>query len=419
MSFSWLYNLTAIALRGLSLGAKFLLVLCLVKYFQPSELGLYGVMAAMVAYALFFLGLEFYIYTTRVLVGASNNEQVLIIRDQFLLYLLIFVFLSPLFYGLFYISIIPYSLCCWFFIIVIAEHTSNEMMRIFIALSRPNLANVIFFLRQGLWIYILLPLFYFLPQSRQFNFIFLGWSLGSIFSIVISLIALHHLPWRNVWTQPVRWKLIAKGLLISKPFLISSFCALSLLYIERFFVGYYCGMESVGIYIFYAGLCFTMHALVNTGVATMRLAQLLAAWKNNDGPLFYREAMHMLKYTVIFVISFSILSIALITPFIHLINKSIYLDNINLFYYLLLSAACRSVADVPLYTLYAQHSDKLILRINLTSFLVMIAGNLILVPQFGLVGAAISSATASLVLLCYALFTMMQRTIRPFFLLHT
>ncbi len=54
MRFSWFYNLSAIAIRGLTLAAKFLLVICLVQYFQPSELGLYGVMAAIVAYALFF-----------------------------------------------------------------------------------------------------------------------------------------------------------------------------------------------------------------------------------------------------------------------------------------------------------------------------------------------------------------------------
>jgi len=82
--------------------------------------------------------------------------------------------------------------------------------------------------------------------------------------------------------------------------MISAFCALSLLYIERFFVNYYCGIEAVGIYTFYAGLSITLHTLVNTGVARMRLAQLISAWKENNSKLFYNESINMLKYTIYF-----------------------------------------------------------------------------------------------------------------------
>ena len=419
MSFSWLSNLTAIAIRALTLAAKFLLVLSMVKYFQPSELGLYGILTALVAYGLFFLGLEFYNYTSRVLVGASNNEKVLIIRDQFLLYGITFILLSPLFYVFFYIRIFPYSLCFWFFIIIIFEHASSEMLRILIALGHPYLANIIFFIRQGLWIYILLPIFYLYPETRQFNLILFSWILGAGLSVFVGFIPLYHLPWKNMWLHPIRWGKIYRGLKISRPFLISSFCALSLLYIERFFISYNCGIAAVGIYTFYAGLSITLHSLVNTGVAKMRLAQLISAWKENDNEQFYLESTHMLKYTIIFVITFSIVSLIIIEPFIHLLNKPIYLSHINIFYLLLLGAGCRGIADVPLYTLYAQHNDKLILLINLTSFCIIILGNAILVPQYGLTGAAISSAIASLVLLGCSLFIMLQRTIRPFLLLQT
>ncbi|BCA94930.1 hypothetical protein TUM19329_12910 [Legionella antarctica] len=210
-----------------------------------------------------------------------------------------------------------------------------------------------------------------------------------------------------------------EGLKVSRPFLISAFCALSLLYIERFFVSYYCGLAAVGIYTFYAGLSITLHSLVNTGVAKMRLAQLLSAWKQNDTKQFYLESMHMFKYTVIFVIAFSLISLICVYPFVNLLNKAVYLEHINIFYILLLSAAARSIADVPLYTLYAQHNDKLILKINLSSFFIMIIGNTLLVPQLGLTGAAISSAIASLVLLGYSSFFMLQRTIRPFLLIQS
>lgn len=413
MRISWVYNLSAMGIRGAGLIAKFLLVLCLVRYFPPSELGLYGIVAAMVAYALFFLGMEFYNYTSRALVGATPTEQVIIIRDQFILYAIAFCALSPLFYLLFYGQVLPYSVCLLFFILVIAEHISNELMRVLIVLSRPYLANIVFFLRQGLWIVVLLPLFYFVPTSREFNTVFVAWITGAIFSILIAGLGLYQLPWRCIWHEPIDWKRLIQGLKVSRPFMGSAFCALSMLYIERFFVNYYCGLDAVGVYTFYAGLSLTLHNLVNTGVSKMRLAHLLAAWKQNDMPQFQHEALRMLKETTLFVLLFAIISLCLIYPFIHLINKQVYLSYISIFYFLLFGAACRSIADVPLYTLYAQHSDRLLLLINFAAFCIMVLGNTFLVPRFGLMGAAFSSAAASLALVSYALFIMVQRTFSP------
>ena len=199
MRFSWLYHFSAIGIRGIGLIAKFLLVLCLVRYFQPRELGLYGIMSAMVAYALFFLGMEYYNHASRSLVGATPFAQTIIIRNQFILYTLVYLFLSPLFYLLFYNGILPQSLCILFFLLVTSEHISNELMRVLIVLSRPYLANVVYFIRQGLWVLFLLPLFYFVPTSRYFNAVFIAWIAGALLSIFISCAGLKHLPWRGVW----------------------------------------------------------------------------------------------------------------------------------------------------------------------------------------------------------------------------
>ena len=414
MRFSWLYNLSAIGIRGIGLVAKFLLVLCLVRYFQPSEMGLYGIMAAMVAYALFFLGMEYYNYASRTLVDARPAAQAIIIRDQFLLYAFVYLLMSPLFYGLFYYNILPRFLCLLFFILVTVEHVSNELMRVLIVLSRPYLANVVYFIRQGSWIIFLLPLFYFVPASRHFNAVFVAWIIGALFSIFIASIGLKHLPWRVIWYEPIQWVRIWQGLKVSRPFMVSAFCALSMLYIERFFVNYYCGLEAVGIYTFYAGLSLTLHNLVNTGVSKMRLAQLLAAWKQNNRSNFHDEAMRMLKETALFVVLFAAFSLCLIYPFVNFINKPIYLSHLSIFYFLLFGAACRSIADIPLYTLYAQHSDRLLLSINLSAFCILLLGNAVLVPLYGLTGAALSSAGASLTLLIYALVVMIQRILTPY-----
>ncbi len=404
MNYSWFNNLIAITIRSLTLAAKFLLLLSIVHYFHLNDLGQYGIISALIAYTLFFLGVEFYNYSMRILVDASSIQRVLVIRDQFILYSIIFVITLPFIYLLFKINYFPKNLYLWFLVIVVLEHASNELMRILIALGKPNGANIVFFIRQGLWVYFLLLLFFFYPNLRNMDSIFIAWISGAALSIFIALYMLRFLPWYLIYQHPINWLTIFYGIKISRPFLISAFCALGLLYLERFFINYYCGLAAVGIYTFYSGLSITIHTLVNTGVSKMRLAPLVNAWKTNDSYQFYTESMYLLKYTVFFVLFFALISVLLIHPLIIILNKNLYLVHIKIFYILLLSAICRSIADVPLYCLYAQHEDNLLLWINLLSFLCMLIGNIIFVPQYGMKGAAISSVIASFVFIMLFIF---------------
>jgi O-antigen/teichoic acid export membrane protein len=404
-----LYHISAMGIRGLGLVAKFLLILCFVRYLQPSELGLYGIITAMVAYALFFLGLEFYNFASRILVDVSPLEQSLIIRDQLILYVIIFVILTPFFYGLFVQKMLPGSLSILFFLLLITEHLSNELMRDLVVLSKPYLANLVFFLRQGAWIMILVPAFYYLPITRTLHMVILSWIFGALLSIMLAGWGLRELPWSQVWQISIDWRRLVQGLMISRPFLVTAFCALSMLYIERFFINHYCGLDMLGIYTFYAGLSITLHSLINTGVSKMRMAFLLSAWKNNDMAEFHKESMRMLKETLAFVGLLAGLAVLLINPFMHLINKPMYLQHQSIFYVLLLAVSCRCIADVPLYRLYAQHRDRALLLINLLAFVMLVIGNALFVPIFGLLGAAISSVAASAVLLLYSSIIMIQQ----------
>lgn len=413
MSFYSFNNIAAVIVRSFGLIAKFLLVICLVKYFNTSDLGLYGVVTAIVAYILFFLGLEYYNYSSRALVGVNSCEQVIMIRDQIVLHAIVYLIISPVIFLVFFIHLLPYLFCFLFLLLILFEQISNELMRILIVLSHPYLANIVYFFRQGFWIYILIPFFVFIPETRQIDAILVAWTIGAISSILIGVMPLIKFPWKNIWLHPVNWSNVKQGLYVSRPFLISAFCALGLLYIERFFIGYFCGMDELGIYTFYAGFTIALHNLVNTCVTKMRLAQLLIAYKQNNLNAFYLEVRDMLKNTIVFVFVFVMMSVICMYPFLIFINKKIYLHSLNVFYVLLFAVSCRSIADVPLYVLYAQNNDHLILKINLCSFFALILGEGVFIYHMGLMGAALASALASFILLGYSSLMMGRRISKP------
>ena len=69
-------------LRALTLSSRFLFSLLLARMLSAEEVGQYGLVTAILAFALLALGLEFYSHTLRELVPASPARRAEIIADQ-------------------------------------------------------------------------------------------------------------------------------------------------------------------------------------------------------------------------------------------------------------------------------------------------------------------------------------------------
>lgn len=76
------HRLINIALRGMTLGSKFLLIFFLARFLEPAELGLYGLLVATIGYALYLLGLDFYTYSTREILKRERNEWGGLLKNQ-------------------------------------------------------------------------------------------------------------------------------------------------------------------------------------------------------------------------------------------------------------------------------------------------------------------------------------------------
>src|SRR3984885_16086620 len=73
---------SVLILRGLALWSRFLLSVLLARMLSPDEMGQYGLITAVLAFALLALGLEFYSYMYREMVPASPTRRAQIIANQ-------------------------------------------------------------------------------------------------------------------------------------------------------------------------------------------------------------------------------------------------------------------------------------------------------------------------------------------------
>src|SRR5580704_2800286 len=111
-------TVSVLILRGLTLASRFLLSVLLARMLSPEQMGQYGLITAVLAFALLALGLEFYSHTLRELVPASPTRRAQIIADQIALGAVTFLVIGLLSVMVIWSGQFPSSLLPWFLLIL-------------------------------------------------------------------------------------------------------------------------------------------------------------------------------------------------------------------------------------------------------------------------------------------------------------
>jgi len=384
-------------LRGLTLSSRFLLSLLMARMLSPAELGQYGLITAVLAFALLALGLEFYSYTFRELAPASPTRRAEIIADQLTLGAATFLIVALLsllavLWGLF-----PARLAPWFLLILLTEHLSLEATRFLIIMSRPVRAYIGVFLRGGLWVYVIAVLMFTAPTARSLETVLVWWAIGGTGSIVFAAISLLDLPWRDLRNKRPDWAWIYGGLLVARPFMLTAAGALTISYVDRFMIDLFVGRGPLGIYTFYSTISIGMLSL-GASVSHQFLPKIIAGYA--AGLVAYRKVIVTFFWSLLGIAGTMVMLAALlISPLLAALQLAQYAKDVGVLFLMLPGVLLRIVADVPSYALYAARGDRKLLLCNLGSAMISILLNIILIPVFGIYGAALSNCGASAVLL--------------------
>ena len=388
-------------LRALTLASKFFLVVALARFLTADELGVYGLMVSSVAFAVFGLGLEYHYYTIRALVSAPAGERAVIMRDQAILHLLTCLVLLPLLAAGFALARwapVPPAVMGWFYLLVVVELASNEAGIALVGLSRPLSANLVLFVRSGLWVYAIVALFFVIPTTRSAATVFAVWATGSAVSVVVAAANLRGIGWRAILVTPIRWRATLRGVRVAAPFLVTTGASLGLLFFDRFVIEASQSLTLVGVYVFFGSITTAVHTLVNTGVSLVRMPRLVLTYQEANPAAFRRELGVMARLTIAGVaILVPLLAIGVV-PTIAVVGQPLYAQNLQVYYVLLAAAGIRCVADIPLYTLYAQRRDMALLAANVSAFAVSASLDVALIPSLGLPGAALAAVAGALAL---------------------
>jgi O-antigen/teichoic acid export membrane protein len=385
----------SIGLRGVSLGSKFVLMLVMARFLSPGEMGAYGLITGTVGIAIYVLGLDFYVFSTRELLAREAGERGSLLRDQAVFHLVSYVVVLPALLVVFAAGFVPWRYLGWLYLVLVAEHVAQESYRLLIVVGKPVLANLAFFLRAGAWAYPVLALFVLAVGARHVETVLAAWTLGAGSSAVLGVVALMRAFGDGAGRAAVDWRWIRRTAVGSLPFFLSTLALRGVEYSDRFFLQRSAGEQAVGVYTFFFSLAYTVSTLVQAGVVQVLYPRVVASFQRGQ-VAEYRALLKRMAVGSIAVAVGGALAIALVVRLILLlVNRPIYAEHLATLWLLLGGVLVNSMATLPSWALYVRHRDRQILGANLCGLLVSICSNAILVPRYGVYGAAFTTIIAN------------------------
>jgi len=383
-------------LRGAGLVSRLVLILALARFLAPSEVGLFGLFSVTVTYAMLAVGLDFYTFSQREVIARPAGEHLTVVVHHAGACAGAYMLAAPVLVALFASGHLPLRLAPWFALLLVLEHVGQELYRLLVALGRPVVAGVLLFLRQGLWVWVMVLALWLRPGWRDLELVLATWSTGSAIAVIAGLwfvrpavAAAGRLSW-----DP---ELIHRGLRTGLLFLVATLCLRGLLTFDRYLLEHFAGLELVGAYTFYGGIAMAVMAFLESAVFVFRYPRMVHAWRHGKHASYTGEWWRLLRQTTI-GLALLVAGAAIVAPLVaDLTGRVIYVEHLEILWVLLGAAAFQALGMIPHYGLYAMQRDRWILFAHAGGLAVFLAAAVVLGPAWPVLGvpAAVAAGFAA------------------------
>ncbi|SFR42298.1 Membrane protein involved in the export of O-antigen and teichoic acid [Marinobacter gudaonensis] len=381
-------------IRGLTLGVRFSLILFLSIYLTPSELGLFGLISVSVIYSLYFVGLDFYTFSLRFLVGKPIELWPRYLFSEGILFLSLYLIFLPALLLVFHFGLLPWWTSGFVALLIVLEHISQEVSRLAIAAGRPVFSSILTFTRQASWVLFIIPLMSIFPGFRTLEAVLSFWVFGSSLSVCLCAFYLWSMNWRGSLSN-FNFGWIKKGVVVAIPLLLASLALRGVTTFDRYFFEAFNSKDLLGAYSLYIGMAGAMLTFLDAGVFAFLYPKLIAQSKDSSWSGFRKTLNLLRQQTVMFSVLMFFGASALGPLIFYFLPYPIYFENWPLFIFVLIGVLFSIFGMMPHYALYALSEDRVIVCSNVFGFLVFVILALTLkdvTPYWSVVLAVILSA---------------------------
>jgi O-antigen/teichoic acid export membrane protein len=193
---------------------------------------------------------------------------------------------------------------------------------------------------------------------------------------------------------------IKRGIVVALPFLIISVAQLTMDFSDRYLIDYFLGKEKVGVYSFFYGIANVPTTLITSVLLVQYYPVIINIYKFNTEE---RKKQKIIRNFLVQCLGFgAVINIIILffIPFLlDFIGKKELLDEIGLFYLMLIQVMIFAGQVVVQTILYARNEDKFLLYSAVAGSVLNIVLNIFLIPAMGIKGAAVSTISSMTLML--------------------
>lgn len=353
-------QITSLGLRCATLGARFVLMLALARYFEPADLGMYGLLTVTVGYAIYIVGFDFYTYSNREIIQNERLPRARMVTSHVMVGMLAYGCFCALASPLLALGFFPMQLVGWFAAILLTEYVAQELNRFLVALRRPLLASWVLFLRSGAWGLAAVVLMHFSEAQRTMQTVLVAWIVATSGAAILALWALRRMGIVG-WTTAPDWAWIRRGLKVSMPFWVASLAIRLVFTADRYWFEWLNGLDMLGAYVFFGGVAATLMAFLEAAVFTFQYPGMIAAYGVGDGAELRRRVRACIRNVTLVCAVFGVASAIAMPWLVEWIGKSIYAEAVVIYPWLVAAMVAYGYAMIPHYALYAAGRDRQII----------------------------------------------------------
>lgn len=382
----WATSLLLMTIRGVNTGAKFALALYTARYLGLSDLGIYGLIVAVTTMLPAFAGLGTSDWIVRQIAGEPTSRAAPLIMTRLAMTLMFHAICQPITFAANAVfHAVSWPVACLISLISLLDHLAGDACEMLIFRGHAILAHALFFIRSGLWPLVVIAAGFFVPELRTLSYLLAGWVAGLV--LMWAMMASYGIYRGYLRYVGFDWPSMRKGIRASVPFYIKDMSIATSLYLDRFLVSAFLGLELTGVYTFFWSIANVIHNLALNGIVQPQVARLILAAR--AGGAQFRSFLLRIEAEVFILAILMSLGLVVVVPLlIPYLGRPLLETHLLVLNIIVAATLLRLAADSYNFVLLALHHDKAMAMLSMAGVVIAAVLYMLLIPMFGLEGAA-------------------------------
>ena len=370
-NYSGMHRLINVVLRGSVLILKFIFMFFAAKFWSPKDLGLFGLVATIVMYGGYLIGVDFYVNTQRAIRSKNQFSKNVTLTHHLLVMLAAFLLIIP--FVLYYFDeLVPLHIAFFICLLLLIEQLNLEFCRMLVLKQKQLLVSSLLFVRHGAYSFVFI-LWAISGNTLNVNQVITLWLCFSLLCSVIGGYFFKKYVHHKVQSKLVNLVKLKKQIAIASVFFIGTLLLRGLFSLDKILVAEWVSLELLGIYTFYVGLAAAVIAIFDASVGVYLLPAIFKLKEDRNiaqinkvaNSAFYQcLGIYIIAYTTFGVFGSLVIS---------LIGNELYLDYKSIFLFVSISACLYSASNVYHNVIYVLGGyDKWLTYFSLIAFLIFL-----------------------------------------------